>query len=991
MTPEAPLSRWQRFALLLIFLLAFVLRFGGLSHDLHEGQIYHPDTPKQIRAVERFLDGHYYIHYGNLDYDAYPYFNSHLIEYLVRAAAVVHDAGQQVLGLPEKPLRPDFYALFWLTRVWNALLATLLVLVVFQLGRENWDQRAGFAAALLLAVSPTDVTCAHFAGADTTAGFFATCAVFFALRIYRLGRWRDYALAAVCVAFGFSTKYHAGMALLPVLAAHGLRTGAWRALFQGPSLVRLGWLALIGLPATFLSTPTLIHHFSETVQNIWAFFSQISSYRGVEESTRFGGWAVKLKFAMARNLPILAWILSPFVALAALLGLKDVLRRRPDPRAAILFALPLCYFFIGVSLRPMAHPIYHTLMTPLVFIIAAVVFTRPLGRPANERRWLGVLRLGALAAAVFMLSTTAARETFYFHRQDVSRLARAWAEENIPAQFGLIAEHYAFESQKFSTQETQAVGLAWAVTRDGEPPATFQQIKTFSLEQDRMAVFRNIPIRLYLNSNAWLRPHFQMPLFQRAASRNGNTVICDNGAEFLRSEKRMELAPSPQPARRWLVRPAVLPQAWLAVRNGSAPNWVECSLGGQRFRQALAPHAVAWWPVENPRANWVREPGHHWYEWSARACYGPATAVLATKPEELGAFLYSAGQPAAAAPLLTPAALATRNPALAALALRAGAPERDRLAPLAGPLAGLRTEADFLNRFGITPAYLNALDFLTFSAAACCGDAATNLSPHIRTPFTHFEAGAYTLNLRVLPTDQTHTTVRWRVTALDRASNVWFTAESAPVSAGNRDFNSVPVDFHVAPGLPELRLDVRPSTPSPYRFDGLAIQPDVPATAHWLLQTPVAATPVAAAAPGVLHKVDTVLKDGLRYTALRTSATSIRRGGSLGLNFDFQFERPDLDLFNLVVYVHVVNAAGATVFQGDYCLAELLSLKTARLASPAVWRQTLTVPVTAAPGAYTIRTGLYYLDTLDRLRVASSPHPIKIKAVHLPGELRITE
>jgi hypothetical protein len=992
MSTDAPLTRWQRLALLLIFVLAFILRFGGLDHDLHEGQIYHPDTPKQIRAVERFLDNHYYIHYGDLDYDAYPYFNSHLIEYMIRGATVVHHAGQQLIGLPDKPLRPDFYDLFWLTRIWNALLATLLVLVVFQLGRENWDKRAGFAAALLLAVSPADATCAHFAGADTTAGFFATCAVFFAFRIYRHGRWRDYALAALCVAFGFSTKYHAGMALLPVLAAHGLRTGSWRALFQGPALLRLGWLAAVGIPATFLSTPTLIYHFSETVDNIWRFFSQISSYRGVDESTRFGGLAIKLKFAMSRNLPILVWILSPLVVLGVLLGLKDLLRRRPEPRALILFIMPLFYFFVGVSLRPMAHPIYHTLMTPLVFVIAAVIFTRPFGQPDHDRRWLGVLRFSALAASVVILFASAAKETFYFYRQDVSRIARAWAEENVPAQFGIIADHYSFESQKFNAAETNAVGLAWAATRSADPPPAFRLVKTFSLEKDRMAVFRNIPIRFYMNSNAWLRPHFQLPLFQRAPSQSGNEVICDNGVEFLRSEKRLALGPSAWPTVRWLVRPEALPRAWLAVRNGSAPNWIEFSFGGQHFSQALAPGAVAWWPVEQPRAHWVRELGHHWYAWNARACYGPATALLATQPEDLGAFLYHAGRSAESTPLLAQAATATRRPALAALALRAGATARDQLAPLAAPLADAHDDASFLKLCGITPTYLNALDFLAFSAAECTAVATTNQPPRILTPFSQLDAGAYTLNLRVLHTERTAVPLRWRVTALDLASNAWFTAESAPVTSDSRDFMCVPITFQVSPGIPEVRLDVRPVEPTGYRFDGLEIKPDVLATVQWLLQAPpLTPPPVPATVAGVTHKVDTTFKGGVRYHGLQTSAASVRRGGSIGVNFDFGFDRPDLDLFNLVVYVHFVNAAGVTVFQGDYCLAELLSLKAPRVAEPLAWRQIIAVPASAAPGAYTIRTGLYYLDTLDRLRVVSSPYPVKVKAVHLPAGLRITE
>lgn len=1002
MTNVAPLSRWQRWALLLIFALTFALRFGGLDHDLHEGQIYHPDTPKQIRAVERFLEGHYYVHYGDLDYDAYPYFNSHLIEYLVRGGKVVHDVVQKLIGLPEQPWRPDFYTLFWITRCWNALLATLLVLVVFQLGRENWDKRAGFAAALLVAVSPADTACAHFAGADTTAGFFATLTVLFAFRIYRLGRWRDYAFAALCVAFGFSTKYHAGMALLPVLVAHGLRTGSWRALVQRPALLRLGWLALIGIPATFLSTPTLITHFSETVENIWRFFAQISSYRGVDATIRFGGWGGKLAFAMHRNLPILMWILSPLVCLGVLIGLKDLLRRRPEPRLAILFAMPLFYFLVGVSLRPMAHPIYHTLMTPLVFIIAAVVFTRAFGKPENERRWVAAARYVALAGTIVMLFGAAAKEDFFFCRQDASRVARAWAEENVPVQFGVILDHYSFESQKFTTLEANATGLAWAVTHPEDPPPHFKLTKLFSLEEERMAVFRNIPIRFYMNSNAWLRPDFQLPVFQRAPSQNGNEVICDNGVDFWRSEKLLTLEPAMPASVRWLVRSEALPRAWLAVRNGSMPNWIAVSFGGQRFERALAPGEVAWWPVEAPRCNWVREPGHTWYPWTARACYGRATALLATKPEELGAFLFSAGRSAEAAPFLTQAA--ARNPALALLAARCKAGDQ----PGGAPGVEARTSADYLKIFGITPDYLNALDFVNIAAAECGGSlnplvasgpdgvqaiasATTNLPPSILTPLLQLDPGAYTLTLHVRHTTATSPTPRWQLTALDLASNVWLRATSTPMTAEAEAFGQIRFTFQLQPGAPELRLELRPENRAGFLFSKIELKPDITATLQWLQRPTPPATPLTIGPTGITHKVDTLFRGGLRLLSLQTSASQIRRGEALGLNVNFSLEQPDLDLANLAMFVHFVNAAGVTVFQGDYSLADLFKLQAPRLAQPANWQRTIAVPTNAAPGSYSIRTGFYRLDNSDRLRIVACPHPYKIKAVLLPAEVRVTE
>ncbi len=37
------------------FVLALALRLFGLSHDLHNEVVYHPDTPKQMRAIQQFL------------------------------------------------------------------------------------------------------------------------------------------------------------------------------------------------------------------------------------------------------------------------------------------------------------------------------------------------------------------------------------------------------------------------------------------------------------------------------------------------------------------------------------------------------------------------------------------------------------------------------------------------------------------------------------------------------------------------------------------------------------------------------------------------------------------------------------------------------------------------------------------------------------------------------------------------------------------------
>ena len=1019
------MTRLQKLSLLFVVALGFGLRFGGLNHDLNEWQVYHPDTPKQIRAIERFLDGRYYYHSGSLDYDAYPYFNLHLVEYVCRAGNTVHGGVQGLLGLPVTDWRPDYYQLFWITRVWNALLATWLILIVFQLARENWDLRAAFAAALFLAVSPADVVACHFAGADTTAGFFATVAVFFAFRIYRKGRLCDYALAALFTACGFSTKYHAGMAVLPILLAHGLRMGTWRALINRQSLSRLLLLALVGIPATFLTTPTLLTHCTETVGNIVAFFTQISSYRGVDESIRQGGWSAKIAFAMHRNLPNLAWIIGPLLCLGAMLGFKNVLRRHPDPRAVILYALPLIYFLLGVSLRPMAHPIYHTLMTPLVFVAAAVVFTRPFGRPENDRVWLVRLRLAVIVISFALLLKTAAKEVFFFWHQDVGRVAKAWAEENIPPQFAAQLENYSFSSDRFAVS-SNSVGMIWAATRPEAPPAAFTLLKTFSLETERMAVFRNIPIRLYANSSAWLRPDFSMPIPQRTTTENGNRVICDNRQVFYRSEKLLAVEADDEPTVRWVVRTAALDEAWIGIQNGSIASLVDISFGGSSLRRGLGANEIVWWHIPSPRKNWPNEPGHFWYRWSARSFYGHARILLATRPEEMGLFLFNAGNYRDAFPFLQTAAGAARDPLLAALALISlqqaalpvAAPVQDDLIRITEPLQQVHDGADCRRIFGIAPAYLEALDFTklenrTLRTVGCyltedvvaegrrvigkiavtAASAATNPPPSITTPFLQLDPGAYSFSMRVRGVDKTTHPLSWRLVASDLFGKVYSESKLDIPPLDDRHYNPATTLFQIPFNAPQVRIMLKDLGLPGVMVDQIEIKPDVLATIYQLQQTlqhPMKALGSPSELPHA-QKADTVFEGGLRFVCLRYNSAQPHRGQSLILSGQLQLNAPGLDLGNLAVFIHFVDESGQTIFQGDFGVPDLFNSYPPRLPDPLRFYKTIKIPANIRPGDYAIHIGVCRLDSAERLRIISSPLPQKTKAVVLQEPLHVIE
>jgi hypothetical protein len=71
-------ARWRALALALILAVELLLRLAGLSHDLEVGQVYHPDTRKQVAAAQNYLHVLHHFRLDHPDYDGYPYLSSRL-------------------------------------------------------------------------------------------------------------------------------------------------------------------------------------------------------------------------------------------------------------------------------------------------------------------------------------------------------------------------------------------------------------------------------------------------------------------------------------------------------------------------------------------------------------------------------------------------------------------------------------------------------------------------------------------------------------------------------------------------------------------------------------------------------------------------------------------------------------------------------------------------------------------------------------------------
>lgn len=1024
----------KRFLLIATLAAAALLRFGGLSHDLADGQAHHPDVPKQIRTIEGYFRGNFYNHIGLSDYDGYPFGASYLTYLVTRTALPAVQGARALIGLDPADPTPSFMVLVWVFLLLNATLATVAVGVVYRLGSENFGAKVGLAAAALLAFSPADIAACHYATGDTGAAFFALLSVLFAFRIQRRGLWIDYILAAFCATCAFACKYHAGMAAFVAMAAHLARFGLRDSFATRDSWKRIGVLAAVGIGSLWIAIPALRTHAVAQFKDIQFFLTHVSSDFRLPDHVRGSGFAGKFAFSMERNLPILLALCGP-AAWIAMLGAFRGWRRAG---LWLLLVVPAVYFAVGVSMRPLSHPTYHTLMTPMLFLLAASGLAQVRQVP-HAGRWIAV----ALAAwSGLYLGNAAWREVFFFRRQDTRQMTARWAAENIPPTYMTGDQRY---------------GIPWTIPKpplklDGafvvSPSLRPQRLRDdhfvwtrFCLESNSVPFFRNASMELYVHRLSTLGENPRLPVDLAIPSRTGNDVIFTDVPAALRSDRVYVVSPG-SPLGRVVNAPARLERAVVLVEAGNAPAWAIVSFGGRRHIRLLQGGEKAVLDFDRPCRLWPRVEDRSLYELDLASSVGRVRCTLATDDAAIGRAYARAGRPADAVAPLARAALAQKHPTLAAEALLAAAisgvepPDAQVLRELAAPLRRPLDAASVKAGWGVAPAYYDLLPYLEEELRGLADDttpARIVVGPWFLPP------GCYTARIELPATRASGECARVVASWRPEAGAPRFTAtcdRRLPVAAGGNVLTMplsvglsdgpVLLEFRSEDGLPpdEMRVTLRPDIlgtlrslagalavaerggPQPGEVAPVAFGYDTLlalATLHEAKGRPEQVSACRAAAaqirPDAVRPREASVAvpfiaspaaydRGLKFEGLLLDRTTVRRGGALGIGPCWTLTRFDEDPGGFVTFVHFKDAAGKTVFQADHpLLTSLGHRRNVDSREPALLR----IPVDAAvpPGAYTVEIGLYdpYLRRRlpvervegDKKRVTSIKIPVTIR------------
>jgi 4-amino-4-deoxy-L-arabinose transferase-like glycosyltransferase len=323
-------------------------------------------------------------------------------------------------------------------RLTSALLGVLNVLAIAWIGWRALGPWTGVLGALFLGMAFIHVRDSHYATNDVPAVFLLTLSVAASMSILKRPRLREYVLAGLFGGLATSTKYSAGLFVVPLLAAHALNVWHGRARFS---------LAHLLLPICLAGLTAILAYLAGTPYTVLDFPKWLADFRTqasfVDES--WEGQA-KLPLGVPYLLALgagLRWVML----VLAVVGVVLLARRKPAltlvlagfPVAYVLFMLRSELFFVRFALP--AVPFL------CLFAAAAVAEIATLAASRSRRMAIAVVAMLTVAALVPPTLDTV-RHNLLIAQQDTRALAARWAVEHVPRGAKMAVEEYTIRDRR---------------------------------------------------------------------------------------------------------------------------------------------------------------------------------------------------------------------------------------------------------------------------------------------------------------------------------------------------------------------------------------------------------------------------------------------------------------------------------------------------------------------------------------------------------------
>jgi 4-amino-4-deoxy-L-arabinose transferase-like glycosyltransferase len=435
--PASLSRRWAWPALGVVLLVGLGLRLWGIEQGLPYA--YNADeadhfVPRAVAMFGHSLNPHYF---------ANPPAFTYVLHYLFAIAYGGGHGARDALALHPAEV-------YTLARVAAAVLGVAALWLLYLTGARLFGRAVGLLAAAIEAVAFLPAFYSHLALNDVPTLAPLTLSLLGTAGVVRKGRARDYALAGVGLGLACATKYTAGIALVPLVAAVAVRLVAderTKAAALGVALA--GGLALV---AFFVANPYSVLDYSSFHSGLIKQSAQSAQAQGKLGAPRAGGFAYYLW--------TLTWGLGWAPAIAAFGGAVAIWRRRPT-LGWVLVPAPVAFLvFMGLQGRYFGRwllPIF-----PLLCLLAAFFVVELAG--ALSRRLAGARggagragagpggagRRAAIAAAalsgLLVAVVLAQGMVFSVHsglvlaRADTRNIVRRWLVANVASGSRIVAE-----------------------------------------------------------------------------------------------------------------------------------------------------------------------------------------------------------------------------------------------------------------------------------------------------------------------------------------------------------------------------------------------------------------------------------------------------------------------------------------------------------------------------------------------------------------------
>jgi len=344
-------------------------------------------------------------------------------------------------------------------RLTSAILGVLTVLVIGLMGWRAVGPWAGVLGALFLALAFIHVRDSHYATNDVPSVFLLTVSVAAALALLRGPRLGRYLLAGLLGGLATSTKYNAGLFVVPLLVAHGI--AVWRA-WRGPhaptpspasrrggatSGERGALVAKLVGPLALAGVAALLAYLAGTPYTVLDFPKWLADFR---TQASFVDEAWEGQAQLPAGLPYLLALgtgMGWAMLVAAVVGAVALARSGPAT-LAVLAAFPVAYLVFMVR-SDLFFVRFALPAVPFLCLLAGVGVVAVAN--ALDRR--NVAPAGLLAAMLSMsvlgqTSLDTVRHNQLLGEDDTRVLAARWALANVGRGSKMAVEEYTIRDRR---------------------------------------------------------------------------------------------------------------------------------------------------------------------------------------------------------------------------------------------------------------------------------------------------------------------------------------------------------------------------------------------------------------------------------------------------------------------------------------------------------------------------------------------------------------